>query len=356
MRRKIMGFCLSLTFLLSSCSAEFFDALGGIVVKAFEEGTKSSDDSDSSSEPTQKSDDSTASNDKDFPSSDSQNNSQSSQSNTSSAQNLRQLVDGQPVQQQSMAGASVLVVDLMDKNTIIDVNFAQNSNTPGNGSADFFSFMNNAPAAAINGSYFNTQTFEVFGNSIKQGRVSQYRRWDDRGTALGITADNRAEMTTMRRDGWPNYSKYWFSVAAGPRLVRNGQMNLNPTAEGFQQPNVFSPNSRSAIGFSSDQRTLYLASFQSAIPLEQAASAMLSMGATEAMNLDGGGSVAQAYRGQPTVTPGRGLTNVIVVYDALNPAPNSIVSARENFINNGLQGQGQISSEPPINFDPGKFQ
>jgi Phosphodiester glycosidase len=44
----------------------------------------------------------------------------------------------------------------------------------------------------------------------------------------------------------------------------------------------------------------------------------------EAMNLDGGASRALATNGKIIVPTGRKLTNVIVVYDAKNPAPQSL--------------------------------
>ena len=51
----------------------------------------------------------------------------------------------------------------------------------------------------------------------------------------------------------------------------------------------------------------------------------------EAVNLDGGSSKALAVRNDIVVPPGRPLTNVIVVYDRKNPAPEALKQSWEKF-------------------------
>jgi Phosphodiester glycosidase len=55
------------------------------------------------------------------------------------------------------------------------------------------------------------------------------------------------------------------------------------------------------------------------------------LGCYEAMNLDGGASKALAANSKILVPAGRPLTNVIVVYDAKNPAPNALQQAWVKF-------------------------
>ncbi|RCJ27937.1 hypothetical protein A6770_24605 [Nostoc minutum NIES-26] len=57
--------------------------------------------------------------------------------------------------------------------------------------------------------------------------------------------------------------------------------------------------------------------------LQQEVQAMKAIGCHAVMNLDGGASKALAANGI-LVPAGRSLTNVIVVYDAKNPAPDSL--------------------------------
>nr|WP_322667231.1 MULTISPECIES: phosphodiester glycosidase family protein [Nostocaceae]MDZ8209522.1 phosphodiester glycosidase family protein [Dendronalium sp. ChiSLP03b]MDZ8211555.1 phosphodiester glycosidase family protein [Nostoc sp. ChiSLP03a] len=64
--------------------------------------------------------------------------------------------------------------------------------------------------------------------------------------------------------------------------------------------------------------------------LQQEAQAMKAIGCHEAINLDGGASKALAANGI-LVPAGRSLTNVIVVYDAKNPAPDNLRQAWVRF-------------------------
>ena len=60
---------------------------------------------------------------------------------------------------------------------------------------------------------------------------------------------------------------------------------------------------------------------------------MKAIGCVEAMNLDGGASIALAHKGEILVPAGRFLTNVIVVYDTNNPTPASLRKAWRHFQN-----------------------
>jgi len=58
---------------------------------------------------------------------------------------------------------------------------------------------------------------------------------------------------------------------------------------------------------------------------------MKAIGCHEAMNLDGGASKAFAANGKILAPAGRPLTNVIVVYDAKNPAPTALQQSWARF-------------------------
>jgi hypothetical protein len=58
---------------------------------------------------------------------------------------------------------------------------------------------------------------------------------------------------------------------------------------------------------------------------------MKKIGCVEAMNLDGGASRALAHNGSIIMKAGRPLTNVLIVYDKLHPAPQSTIQSWEQF-------------------------
>ena len=62
-------------------------------------------------------------------------------------------------------------------------------------------------------------------------------------------------------EGRPAWNKHWFSITSGPRLLRNGEVSVNPRLEGFKDPDVLGTSLRTAIGFSQDGEKLFLASF-----------------------------------------------------------------------------------------------
>ncbi|MEP0915080.1 phosphodiester glycosidase family protein [Leptolyngbya sp. GB1-A1] len=68
---------------------------------------------------------------------------------------------------------------------------------------------------------------------------------------------------------------------------------------------------------------------------------MRDIGAYQAMNLDGGASVALTSRGRVLYPAGRNLTNVIAVYDSTNAAPAALQDAWRQF------QQGELRPELP---------
>jgi hypothetical protein len=88
------------------------------------------------------------------------------------------------------------------------------------------------------------------------------------------------------------------AIAAGPRLLSDGKLSVLPPFD-FSKPNARGP--RTAIGLSADRRTAFLivvdgrqAGYSMGASLEELAALFQSLGATDAINLDGGGSSALA--------------------------------------------------------------
>ncbi|TVQ42284.1 MAG: phosphodiester glycosidase family protein [Gloeocapsa sp. DLM2.Bin57] len=189
-------------------------------------------------------------------------------------------------------------------------------------------------AVTTNGTFFSKdEEKRVMGNMVAAGRFLKYSQWENYGTTLGIKASNQLEMVTARVEGQPNWENHWFSLTCGPRLLKAGEIWLNPQQEGFQDPHIFDAGWRNAIGFPSSGDAIYLATFQKILTLKEEAELMKAIGCTEAMNLDGGASRSLAYRDRVIIPAGRKLTNVIVAYDRLNPAPEYLKDSWRRFQN-----------------------
>jgi exopolysaccharide biosynthesis protein len=230
------------------------------------------------------------------------------------------------------------IIDLRDPNVFLSIGLAHNA-TRANGSQytrgveTFSRFVARHPSAAmINGTFFSTDAQKrVMGNMVAGGKVLKFSPAENYGTTLGFQKGNRLEMVTARTDGKPDWDKHWFSLTAGPRLLREGTFWIAPRKEGFTDPNVMGVAKRSAIGFSRSHKTLFFATFITPISLRREASIMKSIGCYEAMNLDGGSSTALAYRGKILVKPRRSLTNVLMVYDSFQPAPQPLRASWHRF-------------------------
>lgn len=223
------------------------------------------------------------------------------------------------------------IIDLTDPDTFITLGLANNAKVANNfktsaGDEPFENMVDRYPAAVIaNGTFFGKDERKaVLGNMVKEGEFVKYSRWENYGTTLGLRAGNRPEMITTRIEGKPEWNQHWFSLTCGPRLLKQGKVWLAPKAEGFADPHVLNIGARTAIGFPQSGKELYLITFLTSLSLAEEAQAMKDIGCYEAMNLDGGASVALAHNGEIIIPAGRNLTNTIVVYDVNYPAPPAV--------------------------------
>jgi len=101
-------------------------------------------------------------------------------------------------------------------------------------------------------------------------------------------------------------------LSAGPRLITNGSITVNPYAENYTIPKITEyATPRSAIGITKDNKLL-LVTVPSAT-IKELATVMQKLGAYNAMNVDGGASSGLYYKGQMITTPGRELSNALIV-------------------------------------------
>ena len=243
----------------------------------------------------------------------------------------------------------IVTVDLRDPATVLTLVLANgarepNSATMNHGAEPFGSMVARTRAAVVmNGTFFSKDAQRrVMGNVVHDGEIVKFSQWENAGTTFGLLPGNRPEMLTVRAGDQPSWSRYWLSLTAGPRLVAGGVTSVQPRAEGFRDPHVLGVAGRHALGFDRDGKELYLVSFRQNVSLPRAAEVMRSLGAFEAMNLDGGASRALAIGGRVVVTAGRELTNAIVVYDGKFPAPATLKGRWSGF---GAK-QEPVESEP----------
>ncbi|NJR48546.1 MAG: phosphodiester glycosidase family protein [Leptolyngbyaceae cyanobacterium CSU_1_3] len=237
------------------------------------------------------------------------------------------------VTQRTIAGVPlyVTIIDLTDPKTFVSVGLANrasqaNSAQSTQGDEPFTTMVRHHQAAiTANGTFFSTDAQKrVMGNLVSGGKFLKYSPWENYGTTLGLRTGNRPEMTTARVDGKPHWQQHWFSLTAGPRLLKKGEIWLNPKKEGFTDPSVMGVAVRSAIGFPEHGKRLMLVTFLSQVSLKKEAAIMKAIGCYEAMNLDGGTSLGLAQGKKILLPAGRELTNVIAVYDVRHPAPTNL--------------------------------
>ncbi len=170
--------------------------------------------------------------------------------------------------------------------------------------------------AGMNGTYFcppdysscvnKTYSFDfaVYNSNLHKWINESSLSWN----GLGLAAFNGATPLFL------NESKSYAGqpVTAGivnfPSLLSAGQITVNPAALNSYQADV--RGTRGAIG--TDGSNIYLALISSAT-VPDAAYVLKALGATYALNIDGGGSSAMYIAGSYRVGPGRLLPNAIVI-------------------------------------------
>lgn len=103
-------------------------------------------------------------------------------------------------------------------------------------------------------------------------------------------------------------------ISAGPYLVKESKIVLDPVAEGFTEAKITTNRAqRSAIGITKDNKLIMLTG--SNLTLKELAEIMVSLGCDKAMNLDGGASSGLYAEGKIITNPGRKLKTVLMIYD-----------------------------------------
>lgn len=108
------------------------------------------------------------------------------------------------------------------------------------------------------------------------------------------------------------------AIGVGPKLVTDGKLDINFERDGFSESKITTTAAaRSFVGIDKQGR-LVMGVFPAAT-MKNMAQALLNFGLVEAMNMDGGASSGLYYNGSMKRTPGRNLSNALVVQYKENP-------------------------------------
>lgn len=113
-------------------------------------------------------------------------------------------------------------------------------------------------------------------------------------------------------------------ISAGPYLVEDGKVIFDPNNSGFKEDKIIKNRAqRSAVGITANNKLLLVTG--SNLNMQELAQIMIELGATRAMNVDGGASSGLYAKGNVITKPGRNLHTVLMIYDK---------SVKEYIVNN----------------------
>lgn len=206
-------------------------------------------------------------------------------------------------------------IDLYHPKVRLDAVYAKNQI----GSIDSLKRMAEQSKAivAVNGTFFNayseTEVQIPYGYIVKDGKVINKASGDQRAVFVytkngdALIVDGEKELKKLLDEGTVQTA-----LQVGPRLVRNGKVETDPVGEGFKDPKVLtSSGARSAIGITSDGKLIIVTTSSGTI--KELAEVMVKLNSVEAMNLDGGASSGLYANGKYITTPGRDLSNALIM-------------------------------------------
>ncbi|HNU76651.1 MAG TPA: phosphodiester glycosidase family protein [bacterium] len=174
----------------------------------------------------------------------------------------------------------------------------------------------NGGFAGMNGAYFCPPDYSSCSGKINSSDYAFYKSSSDKWLNKGALSWGDTGLATFNGSSAKFYKKSsdygGGSVTAGisnyPSLLHGGDVVINSDKLTSYQKDV--KGARGAIGVGDSN--LYLAIISNATVVD-AAYVMKSLGAKDALNLDGGGSSALYLNGSYLVGPGRSLPNAIVL-------------------------------------------
>ena len=164
------------------------------------------------------------------------------------------------------------------------------------------------PYAAINGTFYGGD-FRPLGDVMVDGKLVVRGRYPN---AVAVRDDGGVEFVRRSASSF-DWRGYRCALAAGPRLVHNGEVRITASADGFARLNPKVKASRSGIGLTHSGRLL-LVVCKTPVDMWRFAELMRDLGAVEAMNLDGGPACGLYHNGNTLVEAQLRMTNLLVAY------------------------------------------
>jgi sugar lactone lactonase YvrE len=233
------------------------------------------------------------------------------------------------------------LIDLNDPNMEFKAVYGGGTGVSSGKTPDAWAALEKDPVyTVINGGFFNTTTYEALGTVVQDGNILAINAKSSGGSyptrsAFGVLPGNIADIAWIYHVGaantmysypnpnpvsqlskqptatYPEGAALWpasTAIGAGPVLVHNGVKRMTKDEEGMWASGD-NREPRSAIGRTADNKVILLAvegrndGISAGLSLPQMADVLVSIGAQEAMNLDGGGSSALTVQGQNTIRP-----------------------------------------------------
>lgn len=150
------------------------------------------------------------------------------------------------------------------------------------------------------------------------------------GTQAGITLKEN-DTLYYEIDIVPEQKSALHMLSNGPKLITNGKADIDYERDGINDPKMTQQAAqRSFIGKKADG-TIVMGTVAS-VTIPQLAEVGIKLGMQEAINLDGGASSGLYYNGKYVTTPGRKLSNALVVVPKKR-APRIEVNGEQVFLN-----------------------
>lgn len=164
------------------------------------------------------------------------------------------------------------------------------------------------PDAAINGTFYDENLCPL-GDIVTDGQLINKGHYPN---ALAVTNSNQVAIIrgTRRKINWNGFKA---GIAAGPRLITNGKVHLDPTSDGFHMASLRISARRTGVGITRNGKLLLVCTHRP-VTLREFADLMIKYGAVEALNFDGGGASGLYMNGKVLVSPTLRMASVLAVY------------------------------------------
>lgn len=148
---------------------------------------------------------------------------------------------------------------------------------------------------------------------------------------VGDSVDYKYETTKLdgnSKSSSLDWSRVRTTVGAGPTLVKSGVITANGKKEGFTEAKINTNRSQRSFAGYTKNNTLILATVPN-VTVYELGEVAKNMGCVDAINLDGGASSGLYFKGKVVTSPGRKLSNALVVTRLKSVPPRLVMNGKE---------------------------